>query len=181
MKLIIGLGNPGKNYKKTRHNVGFMVLEALRDTLPQEDCSAWELSKKFNAEIATCTYHEKKIILAKPMTFMNDSGIAAELIAAYYKIPPHDIIVVHDDKDLVLGDVRTQANRGAAGHRGVQSVIQHLGNYDITRVRIGIRGSRETELADTAKFVLGKFGLLERSAIKKSIAQSVAKILDLLK
>jgi len=128
MKLIVGLGNPGKQYIKTRHNVGFMVLEALQKELNEYKIGKWELSRKFNAEICGVTVsHNDKIILAKPLTFMNDSGMAVQLIAHFYQMTHRDIIVVHDDKDLPLGEIRVQTNRGPAGHNGIKSIIEKLG------------------------------------------------------
>ncbi|MFH1946594.1 MAG: aminoacyl-tRNA hydrolase [Candidatus Magasanikbacteria bacterium] len=173
MKLIIGLGNPGKNYIKTRHNVGFMILDALREKL---DSSDWSLSKKFNAETSGCVVKGEKIILAKPMTFMNASGQAVQLITHFYKFAPVDIIVVHDDKDLKLGDVRVQEDRGAAGHNGVQSIIDHIGTQKFTRIRIGVASENEKKMRDTAKFVLNKFGYFEKKKVEEVINRSVEEI-----
>ncbi|MEK7623056.1 MAG: aminoacyl-tRNA hydrolase [Patescibacteria group bacterium] len=181
MKLIIGLGNPGKQYAKTRHNVGFMAIDALYESLADYNPASWELSKKFNAEVSGCTIGAEKIILAKPMTFMNDSGIAISLIAHFYKIPPRDLIVIHDDKDILLGDVKVQTNRGSAGHNGVASIIEHLGTEDFTRIRIGIKSENEKKMADTAKFVLSKFGLLERKKVEQVIMRAVEEIKRLIK
>ena len=160
MKLIIGLGNPGKQYQKTRHNIGFMVLDVLLEKLASE--AKWELSKKFNAEICELNFNNNKIILAKPMTFMNASGEATQLITHFYKLTHEDLIVIHDDKDLKLGDIRVQTDRSDAGHNGIKSIIQHLGTQNFTRVRIGIASANEKKMKDTADFVLGKFGLLEK-------------------
>lgn len=176
MKLIIGLGNPGKQYMKTRHNVGFTATEALHDALTAYRPSAWELSKKFNAEISGCTIGTEKILLAKPMTFMNDSGIAVSLIAHFYKIPPRDLIVLHDDKDILLGEIKVQTNRGSAGHNGVQSIIDHTGTENFTRIRIGIKSDNEKKMTDAAKFVLGKFGLLERKKVEGIIERVIEEV-----
>lgn len=180
MKLIVGLGNPGKKYEKTRHNIGFMVLDALHLKLQAEKISKWELSKKFNAEIAGCTVHGEKILLAKPMTFMNKSGEAVGLIGNYYKIPPGDLIVVHDEKDIPLGDIRVQTDRGHAGHNGIRSIIEHIGTKDFTRVRVGIAAENEKKMEDTAKFVLGKFGIFEKKKVQESVSKSVDEIKKLL-
>ncbi len=176
MKLIIGLGNPGKKYERTRHNVGFVVLDTLHQSLAEYTPSAWEASSKFQAEIAGCTLGGEKIILAKPTTFMNDSGISVQAIAHFYQIPPHDIIVVHDDKDIPLGEIKVQTNRGPAGHNGVKSVIAHLGTEDFTRIRVGIRSSDEKKMSDTATFVLKKFGLFEKKTIAEATQQAVNEI-----
>jgi len=177
MKLIIGLGNPGKRYEKTRHNVGFMILNALREKL---DSSDWSLSKKFNAETSGLTINGEKIILAKPMTFMNASGQSVQLIAHFYKVVPEDIIVVHDDKDLKLGDVRVQEDRSHAGHNGIKSIIEHIGTQKFTRVRVGVASENEKKMRDTSKFVLGKFGLFDRKKVEEVIQQSTEEIKKIL-
>lgn len=177
MKLIVGLGNPGKKYTKTRHNVGFMILDSLFDSIAEtKGLSGWELSKKFNAEIVGFTENNEKIILAKPMTFMNLSGQAVHLLAHYYKIPPRDIVVVHDDKDLPLGEIKVQTNRGHAGHNGVKSIINSIGTEDFYRVRVGIASSNEKKMQNTPKFVLEKFGILEKSKLTKVIEGALYEI-----
>ena len=177
MKLIVGLGNPGKKYEKTRHNVGFMALDRLHQELKKYNISEWELSKKFNSQICGCTINSEKIILAKPMTFMNTSGEAVQLIAQYYKIEPESITVIHDDKDIKLGEVKIQKDQGHAGHNGIRSIIDHIGSQNFTRVRIGIAGANEKKMIDIAKFVLGKFGIFEKGKLEKSIAKALEEIL----
>lgn len=180
MKLIVGLGNPGKQYLKTRHNVGFMVLDALHAELKEWQVSNWELSKKFNAEICGTTVKGEKIILAKPLTFMNDSGVAVQLIAHFYQMTHRDIIIVHDDKDILLGEIKVQTDRSSAGHNGVESIITHIGTQDFTRVRMGIKRESERGMRDTAKFVLSKFGLFERKKVDDMIKKSVEEIKKML-
>lgn len=180
MKLIIGLGNPGKKYEKTRHNVGFMILDALKEKLSEYQISNWELSKKFNAEICGCTIKGEKIILVKPQTFMNESGVAVSLIGHFYKLAPKDLIVVHDDKDLKLGEVKAQVDRGHAGHNGVRSIIEHLNTQNFLRVRVGVASDNEKKMQNTADFVLGKFGLLERSKVKEVIQKSVDEVMKII-
>ena len=144
MKLIVGLGNPGKRYERTRHNVGFMILDELHKILKNEcEINDWELSKKFNAETAGYSNNGDKIILLKPMTFMNESGQSVGLVAKYYKMISHDIIVVHDDKDLPLGEIKIQSDRGAAGHNGIKSIIQTMGTKSFVRVRVGVASKNE--------------------------------------
>ena len=176
MKLIVGLGNPGKEYQKTRHNIGFMVLDALHDTLQEHGIKNWELSKKFNAEISGCHIHGEQIILAKPMTFMNDSGMAVQMIAHFYKLTRRDILVVHDDKDLPLGMVKFQENRGDAGHNGVKSIIEHLGTQNFTRIRVGVAPADPAKVKDTGNFVLGKFTAAERKILNKVIENIIKEI-----
>lgn len=179
MKLLIGLGNPGKRYEKTRHNVGFMVLDALLAAWEKDGAHPWALSSKFNAEIAHHTIGKEKIYLVKPMTFMNESGQATSLVAEYYRISPQDIIVIHDDKDIPLGEVKVQKDRGHAGHNGVRSIIDHIGTKDFLRIRVGIAHPEKQGDADTADFVLGKFGLLERKEVTQAIHTSINHILSL--
>lgn len=182
MKLIVGLGNPGKKYEKTRHNIGFVILDALHKEL-EIKCSvnSWELSTKFNSEISGCTYENEKLILAKPTTFMNDSGQAVTMIAKYYKIPPKDIIVIHDDKDIELGKIKKQTERGHAGHNGVRSIIEHIGEKDFTRLRVGVASKNKKRMDDIAKFVLDKFSLLEKKVVKQSVDDSLKIIFELIR
>jgi peptidyl-tRNA hydrolase, PTH1 family len=183
MKLIVGLGNPGNKYERTRHNVGFVVLDTLRDKM-QIDCGAndWELSKKFNAQICGCTLRgSEKILLAKPMTFMNGSGVATQLIMNYYKISAHDLIVVHDDKDIILGNIKVQIDRGPAGHNGVRSIIEHIGSQDFHRVRVGIASENENKMKDISKFVLNRFGFMERRKTEEVIQRAITEILKIIK
>ena len=181
MKIIIGLGNPGKEYQKTRHNIGFLVLDELSTQFASSDISSWENNKKFQAEVCGVSYNNEKIILVKPQTYMNESGAAVQQICHFYKATLRDIIVVHDDKDIPLGEIKVQVNRGSAGHNGIKSIIEYLGSQDFTRVRVGIRSDNEKKMQDTPKFVLGKFGLFERSAMKKSIDEAVRAVFDILK
>lgn len=175
MKLIVGLGNPGKRYEKTRHNVGFMVLDALHQECKKNGISDWSLSKKFNATIAGFTLHGEKVILAKPMTFMNESGQSVGLIARYYNVTQKNIIVVHDDKDLLLGDIKIQSNRGDAGHNGIKSIIHHIQTKDFVRVRIGVANDKLSK-KDTASFVLGKFGFFEKKELNYTISRAIQEI-----
>jgi len=176
MKLVIGLGNPGKQYAKTRHNVGFVIIDALRECIHG---SEWKLSKKFNAEVSEIGLGDNKIILAKPMTFMNASGEAVQLIMHFYKLSVGDIVVIHDDKDLKLGDTRVQTDRGSAGHNGIKSIMDHIGTKAFTRVRVGIASDNARKMKDTSDFVLGKFGVLERKKVKDMIQKSVDNIVAL--
>ena len=180
MKLIVGLGNPGKKYEKTRHNVGFMVLDCLKNELEKYGIKSWELSKKFNAEICGCTINNEKVVLVKPMTFMNQSGQAVQLIAHFYKLAPQDIIVVHDDKDLNLGQLKIQTDRGHAGHNGVKSIIDSIKSQNFYRIRIGIASTNENKMKDIAKFVLHKFSLFEKKKLEEMIAKAKNEILKLL-
>jgi len=180
MKLIVGLGNPGKQYIKTRHNAGFMVLDILHDALKKSGISDWSISTKFNAAVAGCLINNEKVVIAKSMTFMNDSGQAVRMIMDYYKLNHRDLIVVHDDKDLPLGEIRVQTNRSDAGHNGVRSIITHLNTQDFLRVRLGVASENKRKMTDTAEFVLNKFGLLERKKVEKMIEEATKKIMEII-
>ncbi|HLD31605.1 MAG TPA: aminoacyl-tRNA hydrolase [Patescibacteria group bacterium] len=174
MKLIVGLGNPGKNYARTRHNAGFIALDLLLKKISPD--RSWELSKKFNAEIATVATKNGRVILAKPMTFMNASGQAVQLLAHYHKVNPPDIIVIHDDKDLSLGTHKIQTDRGAAGHNGVISIFTHLKTQNIVRVRLGIASESGKKIPDTADFVLKNFGLLEKRRFLTAVDSALTEL-----
>lgn len=156
MKLIIGLGNPGKEYEKTRHNAGFLALDSLQEAFGFE---AFREDKDFRSETVSGTIDGEKVTLVKPLTFMNHSGEAVQRIVAYYKLSPTDIAVLHDDLDIVPGTLRTTVSSRAAGHNGVQDIIDRLGTQDFFRVRIGI--GRPTEVLGACMpshdFVLQKF------------------------
>ena len=172
IKLIIGLGNPGEKYKKTRHNVGFMAVDAIANKFPFDSAQGKQL--KFNAEISEGAINGEKIILVKPQTFMNESGKAVKAIMDYYKIGIADIIVIHDDLDIALGKYKIVQNRTSAGHKGVQSIIDNLGTKDFTRVRIGI------EITDckipVESFVLENFEEEEQKIIDEIIEKVTAVI-----
>lgn len=181
MKLIVGLGNPGKQYAKTRHNMGFMVLDEFkRATESTANWSGWEVSKKCNAEISKGTIGNETVILLKPLTYMNMSGIAVQLATSFYKITPNSIIVIHDDKDIPLDELKTQTDRGSAGHNGVNSIITELGTQNFTRLRVGIASADPQKMTNIPDFVLKKFGLLERRAVKQSIDNAVAALKKLI-
>ncbi len=177
MKIVVGLGNPGKQYAKTRHNVGFMVLDELQATTASEyNWTKWEVSKKCNAEISQGSKAGQKYLLLKPLTYMNDSGVPTQLALNFYKVKPLDLIVVHDDKDIVLGEIKTQTDRGHAGHNGVRSIIECLATQNFTRLRIGIASSDTKRMTDVPEFVLGKFGLFEKSTLKKSLLAAILEL-----
>ena len=182
MKLIVGLGNPDTKYAKTRHNIGWMVLDTLVEQLKKYDESIrWNESKKGKALYLKTMVDNKKIELYKPLTYMNESGYAVS-----YAIKKHemdttkDLIVIHDDKDIELGKVKVQSDRSAAGHKGVRSIIQHLKTQNFIRIRVGVANDR-TNRTDTANFVLKKFGFLERKKLQQAITKATEEIYSLLK
>ncbi len=165
--IIAGLGNPGKKYKGTRHNIGF---EAVNRFAKENGFPEFKLSKKFNSLISK----KENVFLLKPQAFMNNSGKALKDIRDYYNIATSRIIVVHDDIDLKIGELKTVRNRGSAGHKGIESIISYLKTKDFTRIRIGI--SPEEKPEDTESFVLQKFTEKERETIEESIKEA-SKIL----
>ena len=175
MKLIVGLGNPGNRYRATRHNVGFMAIDALADYL--KACEPWHENKKCNGQIARC--YESKLLLLKPQTFMNESGKAVQAALNFLKIQPPNLYVLHDDLDLPFGTYKIQHGRGSAGHNGVESIFTHLNSRDFTRVRIGIANNEPREVG--ADFVLSPFTKDEKKqlpAVFKNIANDLLKQLD---
>jgi PTH1 family peptidyl-tRNA hydrolase len=169
MKVIVGLGNPGKEYEKTKHNLGFMVLDsfAKRNLFPE-----FKSSKKFKSQISRNSFEKKRIVLAKPQTFMNNSGKAVKLLIKPYAKSCQNLILVHDDIDLELGKIKIVKNRGTAGHKGIESIIKELKTKDFVRFRIGIKPNRKIT-GDIKNFVLKNFTKKEKEVIKKSVKQCV--------
>lgn len=181
MKLIVGLGNPGDEYLGTRHNLGFSFLEELRKHLKIEN--DWQMNSKFNSEIIK----SEGLILARPQTYMNLSGDAIAKIANFYKIKPDNIVVVHDELDLLLGHLKIRKGGAAAGHHGVESVINSLGTPDFIRVRLGIGttqgflGEHKRTSFSAEKFVMELFLPNETSSVKSMFKQALKGIDTLLK
>lgn len=172
MKLIIGLGNPESKYSGTRHNLGFNVLDELVRKLNLMD---WVKEEKFKAELIKTP----ELILAKPQTFMNNSGMAVKLLADYYKIPAEEIIVIHDELDLPLGKIKVRLGGAGAGHHGVESLINLLNTDQFIRVRLGI-GNLKTQSSEhkgqalnVEKFVLEPFTSKESSPVKHMIKRTI--------
>ena len=182
MKIIIGLGNPGKKYEKTRHNAGFIVVDGIvkNEELKMNQLN-WKESKKTQALVCKTKINGEEIEFLKPTTFMNNSGVAvAYAIKNHFKLKPENIIVVHDDKDLSLGEIRIQTNRGSAGHNGVKSIIEHLGTQNFTRARIGVAPTGGQNMGDTAEFVLKKFTKEEQEMMNEIVEKAVKKIVTLI-
>jgi PTH1 family peptidyl-tRNA hydrolase len=184
MLLIIGLGNPEKQHEKNRHNTGFIILEELRKLWSFPD---FKFEKKLNSEIsinpllppgegARRADEGQKIILAKPQTFMNNSGVAVKKIMDFYKLTPRDIIVVHDDLDINLGVFRIANNSSSAGHKGIEDIINKLGTQEFKRIRIGIEGEekRKTRNIPGDAFVLQDFSEEEYEKIK-SLSKEISQ------
>lgn len=169
MKLIVGLGNPGAEYAHTRHNMGFDVIDEL--------ASRWGISlwkEDMKAQIASCVRDGEKILLVKPLTYMNNSGEAVGAIARYYKVEPEDIFVVCDDLDLLVGKTRIRKKGASGGHNGIKSLIAHLGTEEFNRFRIGVGHPRDGHTV--VQHVLGRpYGeeIPEIEAAKMHTADSI--------
>jgi peptidyl-tRNA hydrolase, PTH1 family len=163
MKLIVGLGNPGDEYRETRHNVGFMVVDTIakRHGLDWRTRGSMAFAKRFGAN---------EFLLAKPQTFMNLSGFAVADFAAYYNVDLGDVLVVVDEVDLPLGRLRARARGSAGTHNGMKSIVEQLGTTDFARLRVGTgRGDRRRDLAD---YVLARFEPAERAALDEVITRA---------
>lgn len=150
MYLIAGLGNPGTKYRNTRHNMGYRVIDSWAGSL-----GVVLRSRRFHSRCGETALGTKRIILLRPVTFMNLSGQAVKVCADYYRLDPEHILVVHDDVDLPLGKIKVARNRGGGGHKGIQSVIDHLGTRQFPRVRVGVGRPRYRE--EIEHFVLSPF------------------------
>lgn len=159
--LIVGLGNPGKEYDGTRHNIGFAALDAFAE---KNDFDPWINKKDLRCEMATARLGDTQVIAIKPTTFMNLSGEAVQAVAHFYKIPVERILAVYDEIDVPFGQVRLRTGGSSAGHNGVKSLIQHLGE-GFGRVRVGI-GPKDPEQMDSADFVLAKFSNEQQAELK---------------
>ena len=164
--LIVGLGNPGTEYRDTRHNAGFM----LADTLAEKAGARWRHEKKFFADVAECGLGGRRVLLVKPLTFMNASGESVAKLAAYHKVPAESVIVLVDDADLPLGTLRLRGEGSPGGHHGLESVEQHLSSRGYPRLRIGI-ARPQSGVRDIAGHVLGRFGAEERTVLEKVLAR----------
>jgi len=173
MKLIIGLGNPEKEYQKTRHNLGWRTIDCLAEEIGIKD---FKKEKKFSALVAIGEFAGQKIALAKPLDYMNNSGQSVGAISDYFKIPPSDIIVVHDEIDLLIGEIKLQEKISSAGHKGVQSVIDRLKTNEFKRVRLGIKPTQEI-VQPVEDFVLDKFSQDEENIIEQEIKKAVQLII----
>jgi len=191
MKIIVGLGNPGKEYTGTRHNVGFDFIDVLSRhprLAPVDDEISFEKTKKFQAEIAETNIAGEKYILVKPQTFMNQSGKTVRGLMSFYKAEVDDLFIISDDLDLPLGMARTRLSGSSGGHNGLNSIISEIDSDEFKRLRIGISnkiaGGTESEhpyeKPEAKKFVLDRFSKREQPIISKMIQKSVDIIVDCL-
>ena len=150
MKLIVGLGNPGRDYNNTRHNVGFNVI----DLLVKKYGLSFNENKKFNALECCFNLNGEKVIFGKPLTYMNLSGSSVTLYVNYYNIELSDILIIHDDLDMVLGKIRFVFDSSSGGHNGIKNIILHTGSQNFNRIRVGIDRSKYIKVVD---YVLSRF------------------------
>lgn len=169
--LIVGLGNPGREYVRTRHNAGFMVL----DRLAEQWKTGWRSEKKFNARVARAERDGKRILLCQPETFMNASGEAVSAVMGFQKIPAGQLLVAVDDADLPFGDIRLRPGGSSGGHHGLESVEQHLGTRDYARQRIGI-GRDEPAARRISGYVLAPFRAAERELLEKVLQKACEQV-----
>lgn len=165
--LIAGLGNPGREYAGTRHNIGFMLVERLAAQWKAD----WVVEKKFNARLARVERDGRKIILCQPQTFMNDSGEAVAALARFYQLPVPQILIVVDDADLALGQIRLKPEGSSGGHHGLDSIEQQLATRIFSRQRLGI-GRREGDGRKITNYVLGNFGKDEQDSLQMILARA---------
>ncbi|MFH1769801.1 MAG: aminoacyl-tRNA hydrolase [Parcubacteria group bacterium] len=185
MLLIVGLGNPGDKYIGTRHNIGFAVVDGFAN----EVGLSFEYYKKLDAYIARGDWNEHELIILKPKTFMNNSGLAIKKFLDFYKNTPDKMIVVHDDLDLPFGTVKMSHSSSSAGHNGVESIVDHLKTQEFSRLRIGVangvldRARKQEPVAVKKKavgdFVLSKFGFFEKVKLKKVLERAIEALKNL--
>jgi len=169
--LVVGLGNPGREYVGTRHNAGFLVVDGFAERLG----ARWKLEDKFQARIARGELKGRKVVLCQPQTFMNSSGIAVVKTADYFKIPPNQLLVSVDDADLPFGEIRLRASGSSGGHHGLDSVQSQLGSKDYARQRIGI-GRTAPGVRDIYGHVLGRFSEPDHVLLEKVLERAGSQI-----
>ena len=169
MKLVVGLGNKGREYENTRHNMGFMLVDRYLQYKNITD----KFKEKFNAIYIETTINNEKVIFIKPMTYMNNSGIAVRAFVDFYKLNSEDVLVISDDLDLDLGKFRLRRNGSSGGHNGLKSIISHLGTDNFKRLRIGISNDKD----DVINYVLSKFSKKELNEID-IMFDTIALVLD---
>jgi PTH1 family peptidyl-tRNA hydrolase len=175
MKLIVGLGNPGAEYQNSRHNIGFMVLDSMADLWGVH----FEAHKKLKSELLVTMKNSETLILAKPQTFMNLSGIAVQKIAHFYKINSKDVLVISDDIDLEFGKIRVRTQGSSGGHNGLQNIIDSIGK-EFIRIRVGV-GSNRAENIPAENYVLQPFSASQMAQLPEIIENTIkhiAKVLD---
>ena len=170
LHLIVGLGNPGAEYAKTRHNAGFMLVELLAARWRAD----WSNEKKFQSRIAKTERKGKRLVLCEPQTFMNLSGEAVGALVKFYQLPLKQLIVAVDDADLPLGQIRLRPSGSSGGHHGLESIEQHLGSREYARLRIGI--GRQDGAREISGHVLGRLGKSELAVMEKVLVRAADQV-----
>lgn len=187
IKIIIGIGNPDKQYYNTRHNIGFMLLDSMAKKCGTDN---FEFEKKINADVLKCPLNEKSILLVKPQTFVNKSGETVKKALAFYKLKPEQILIIHDDLDIEFGNSKFSFGKDSAGHKGVDSIIKSLKTNKFGRLRMGIANSLlkkarhqktlEAKKRKVGDFVLSRFTPTEQKEIQVVFKNSFEKIKEAL-
>ncbi|WP_054702753.1 aminoacyl-tRNA hydrolase [Secundilactobacillus odoratitofui] len=170
MKMIVGLGNIGPQYKETRHNTGFMVVEQFAS-----EAGLAFTTRKMEAKLASGQVNGEKVLLVEPTTFMNESGRAVGALMNFYKLDVEDLIVIHDDMDMPLGRIRIRPKGSAGGHNGIKSIIAALGTSEFNRIKVGIQHPQKKQCCD---YVLGKFTTDQRATFNQAADHAVAALFD---
>lgn len=187
MMLIIGLGNPEDKFSGTRHNLGFEIV----DHLARHHEATWSHEEKFRSDVARAKIQDQDVLLVKPQTYMNNSGLAVRFLVDFYKVPADEVVIIHDDIDIKLGALKLRQGGSAAGHHGVESVTKEIGTDGFIRLRLGIGPEQKSGLAKLAehhmnsfsvdKFVVAPFDAHEKSTVKRMMKRGTEAIEILLK
>ncbi|MFN7140531.1 MAG: aminoacyl-tRNA hydrolase [Limisphaerales bacterium] len=170
--LIVGLGNPGREYARTRHNAGFLLIEKLAE---RWKVAGWAEERKFNARVTRVDRGGKRMILCQPQTYMNLSGESVGKLAEFYKIAPQQILVLVDDADLPFGSIRLRKSGSSGGHHGLENIAAHLDSQEYPRLRIGI-GRTQSNVREIRNYVLGEFGAAEAELLDKVLNRASDQI-----
>jgi len=164
--LIVGLGNPGAEYAKTRHNAGFLLVQKLAERWK----AGWTIEKKFNARVARADRSEGRVLLCEPQTFMNASGESVGPLTQFFRVPISRLLVAVDDADIPFGEIRLRPSGSSGGHHGLESIEKHLGTREFARLRIGI--GRKTGAREITDYVLGRFSAAETELAEKVLTKA---------
>jgi len=170
LRLIVGLGNPGAKYARTRHNAGFQVVECLATRWRV----AWTVEAKFQSRVARADRGQSRVLLVEPQTFMNASGEAVVAVVRFYQAATQNLLVIVDDADLPMGEIRLRSGGGSGGHHGLESLEQHLGTHAFARLRIGI--GRQADAREITGHVLGRFSAAESETMDKVLQTAVEQV-----
>ena len=168
---IVGLGNPGAEYARTRHNIGFMAVEHFGE----KRGASWSNEKKFESRIAKVEAAGKRALLCEPQTYMNVSGRAVGALVDFYRLPLERLLIVVDDVDLPFGELRMRANGSSGGHHGLESIEERLGTREYARLRMGI-GRQRSDVREITGYVLGKFGPADAETLELMLKRAAAQI-----